>query len=813
MLLKYIFVLLCFSGQRAELFELLDDTIPILKVFLPDEEFIDLKNKATIFSKADIKLILPKLNNNLKLYLLELQKINFKKIFKGYNFSENISELQVNENGFLKFDIEEIINGFDYNPDHYEERDFSLFYTHFFETNKNFNILNVIEKLKEIEIPNAENRYDIEVILDIQSFVINPPIYKPLHLSEFNKIEKKVKLIIKTLKKINFTESYPEYDFNEILPELQIGEDGYAKFNEDKIISGFNFDLEYYKENYIEYLLYYYIEELVLRSNKNFDLYKIKNTLTDLITSNTSNLDGLIKIFNEMERDSSETSTFDNTLNNNSIFFGDNSKDFKSKNANMTFEINGGVYSREFPKPNYNLKIRGGEDLYGRSQLKLRADSLDPTLLRSKLISDIHDRLGLKSSSANYLQLYINNEYMGLYIITDMFKLSWAESVFGDKNSTTLYKCNGVNDLTSDYSDNCINENDDVTDNTEWITFVKKVENAKSASDLEDIFEVDFYLYEQAIEYLTDGWDHIKNGHNYYFYKQPNGKWIYLSYDFDFDFGIDESGSYKLKYSEFGKDINLNRILIIQDSSRFNEILKYIVNEVFNPATLFPRIDELKQFIKPFIELDKTPNSEGKFPGQINESNDKFYSMDEWDGNSEFTSVYTDRYSYGIKQWIILKYRNVCNNYNIECDPFYMDNNIYPIIEDNVDDNDIYSSTIDSEISTESIFENLTEFSFETPTETISEYPTESISEYQTEETNENITSSVIEDETVYDVDVPTSITDDESFSEEDEEEVGKVKTVSLSSIISMSTKLSKKITITKTKTKIVIKKKYCKLI
>jgi len=35
---------------------------------------------------------------------------------------------------------------------------------------------------------------------------------------------------------------------------------------------------------------------------------------------------------------------------------------------------------------------------------------------------------------------------------------------------------------------------------------------------------------------------------------------------------------------------------------------------VFNPSTLYPRIDELKNYIKPMVEMDKTPNTEGKYP-------------------------------------------------------------------------------------------------------------------------------------------------------------------------------------------------------
>ncbi len=37
-----------------------------------------------------------------------------------------------------------------------------------------------------------------------------------------------------------------------------------------------------------------------------------------------------------------------------------------------------------------------------------------------------------------------------------------------------------------------------------------------------------------------------------------------------------------------------------------------------NPATLFPHIDELKQFIRPYIEIEKTPDANGRLPGKLN---------------------------------------------------------------------------------------------------------------------------------------------------------------------------------------------------
>ncbi|OUM58105.1 hypothetical protein PIROE2DRAFT_16718, partial [Piromyces sp. E2] len=365
-----------------------------------------------------------------------------------------------------------------------------------------------------------------------------------------------------------------------------------------------------------------------------------------------------------------------------------------------------GRTARVYGRQAYNIKIRGNDDLYGRSQFKLRADPSDATLLRSKLICDIHNRLGVPSISANYVSLYINDEYMGLYVMMDAIKPSWIKYVYDDKDSTTLYQCQSRGaklSVETSYSI-CNNENEDVKDRSEWYNFLNALDNATSAADIEDILDIDQFLTEMALEYLTGAFDHyLDYGHNYYMYKPKNEtKWKFLSYDFDYDLGqdidISKIGIFVVdlpeqldhinmdypnySFEEFAKPSHLIDILIYKDPRRFEEILKNVVTKVFNPATLYPHIDELKAFIKPYIELDKIPNSEGYLPGKINKSQTKDYTMAQWDANSEFTTIETiSTYrAYGLKYWILAKYRYVCKTYGMTCDPIYMDENFqYPI--------------------------------------------------------------------------------------------------------------------------------------
>jgi len=381
-------------------------------------------------------------------------------------------------------------------------------------------------------------------------------------------------------------------------------------------------------------------------------------------------------------------------------------KNFKK----VTFSL-GGSSSRMFGKQGYNLKIRGNDNLYGRTQFRLRPDAREATYLRSKLVCDMHNRLGLPSISANYATLYINDEYMGFYILMDAIKLSWVEYEYGDSDSTTLYQCKDMNNnlTVKTSSTGCNNENEEVTDNSEWIDLLTRFDAAQSAEDIEDIFDVDQFLTEIAFEYLSGSWDHYLNfGHNFYMYKPKNDKWKFMLYDFDGELGQDVSmgaGSFgfgqnqssnttstdyaSYSFEDWAKSRHLIDILILNDSTRFDNILRNFVTEVFNPATLFPRIDELKEYIRPYVELDKVPDENGKYPGRINEGADD-YSLAQWDANCEFTTIRTSQGSkaYGLKYWILAKYRYICKAYEMECDEKYLDENYEYTIDKEVEATD-----------------------------------------------------------------------------------------------------------------------------
>jgi len=514
---------------------------------------------------------------------------------------------------------------------------------------------------------------------------------------------------VEFLSNFHFSDVFPGYNFAEIFPELNIDEEGYANIDTEEIMK----ELDITKEgllalDFTDKTVHGDILEkakaLIYKRSPKYNLTRITDTLDTLERA-------------EKYKDSSENNNMNQIVEDTS---DDDVEIFKTKNGTMLVEINGeelsfkkvtfsiGGYSgRHYSKLGFNFKIRGDDELFGRTQFRLRSDAREATRLRSKLVCDIQNRLGLPSISANFANLYINDEYMGVYVLMDAYKLSWVEYEYGEENTTSLYQCKTTkNYLTADYStEHCRNKNDDVTDKSEWVDFLNTLDEAKSAEDIEDIFDVDLFLKQIALEYLLGSWDHFLDyGHNYYLYRPPGDKWKYLTYDFDAEFGQDielanvgyvvedvpelmlKTNTDYINYSfeDWAKKTHLIEILILNDPSRFNNHLKDIVNDVFNPAILYSHIDELKSLIRPYIEQDKTPDNDGNYPGRLNKEVGD-YSLEEWDANSEFTTIEsTDNYrAFGLKFWILAKYRYVCTYYNMDCDPVYMDKNYqYEVNED-----------------------------------------------------------------------------------------------------------------------------------
>ncbi|ORX61246.1 hypothetical protein BCR36DRAFT_315777 [Piromyces finnis] len=342
----------------------------------------------------------------------------------------------------------------------------------------------------------------------------------------------------------------------------------------------------------------------------------------------------------------------------------------------VTFKT-GGMYGRSFDKIGYNIKF--DKKFLGRKSFKLRPESGDASKIRSKLCCDIANRIGLPSIQGTYARLYINNEFWGLYTFMDAVKTSWIKNTFDpiEKEVTTLYQCkSGGFNFTPSSTYACFNANDDYQHMSEFNSFVNAANNAKNVSDLQKIMDVDVFLKYLAFEWLIGSFDHfLWYGHNFYWYKREgDGKWVVIYYDYDntFNNGIsstlwnskysNQDGSYfnrntqpvNYTFADWEKNIPILKKLVYQNQTKFKQIVYDVLVQGFNPDLLNARINEIKNFISPYVKEDFTYVN-GKLPGRINKAGSP---------SSSSYSGFEYNIENSLKGWIKNKFDVACKNYS-----------------------------------------------------------------------------------------------------------------------------------------------------
>jgi len=355
-----------------------------------------------------------------------------------------------------------------------------------------------------------------------------------------------------------------------------------------------------------------------------------------------------------------------------------------STTPNIKFSV-GGKYTKIFEKLGYNIKVKKSTFL-DRKQLRLRTEAVDPSFLREKLAYDICNVVGLPSLSSNYVRLFFNDDYMGLYLLRDAFKSQWIEFNFGEKSTKHLYTCDkgyGNNEFF-----NCINDDESITEDKDWEAFIKRLARTKTREELEEFFDVKTFIKWQALKYLFGSWDHVTTAHNqvlYMYHDTSSGKdmWIPLLYDFDSEFGAYKDIKTDRSFEEESLDMPNPLYKILQLNDQNEELISYIdefMRKAFNPKSLFARIDQLKEFLSPYIKEDRTPLEDGHLPGRLQRVNVKaedYFTYEDFEGNSEYTMIqlhkftsdvimHTDRIM-GLKQWIIERFQFACEFYKLDC--------------------------------------------------------------------------------------------------------------------------------------------------
>lgn len=236
----------------------------------------------------------------------------------------------------------------------------------------------------------------------------------------------------------------------------------------------------------------------------------------------------------------------------------------------------------------------------GIRELNLNGNHNDPSLLRAKLTWDIYRRYDLPGSRVSYTELYINEEYKGLYInvefIDDLFTKRYFDEPTGNR-----WKC--LYPATLEY----LGPNgSNYQVNTGWGTPIYELENNTQLNDyqpladlvdvlnnepastfpcaLRKIFNVDRYLQYLAIDVMTGNWDGANfNKNNFYLFQNDKTHRLeFIPYDTDNTWGIDWFNINWATHNIYNWDGDNNLILYNRMMSipEFKSLFSFYIDEI-----------------------------------------------------------------------------------------------------------------------------------------------------------------------------------------------------------------------------------------
>ncbi len=344
---------------------------------------------------------------------------------------------------------------------------------------------------------------------------------------------------------------------------------------------------------------------------------------------------------------------------------------------NVGFRLRGNT-SRYSAKKSFTVSFNtfyGGRKFKGIEKLNLNGEHNDPAIVRTQLSFDLYKKAGIPAPRTSHVELYINNEYKGLYINVEHIDEEFAELRFGNKNGN-LYKClypatleiigNGNPEEYKFMSGNrrayeliTNNETDDYSDLADFIEILNNTPSGSLPEALEPVFNVNNYLKHLALEVLTGHWDgYSYNQNNFYLYHNTlTGKFEFIPYDLDNTFGIDWFGiDWAIRniytWAESEHRPLTNRLLQNQVyKDRFSFYMNEILEEYFNSVDFFPEIDAVKALITPSATND------------LYRTYDYGWSM--VDFNNSYTTFNNQHVKYGIKDYITTRHNNAVGQLDV----------------------------------------------------------------------------------------------------------------------------------------------------
>jgi spore coat protein H len=243
----------------------------------------------------------------------------------------------------------------------------------------------------------------------------------------------------------------------------------------------------------------------------------------------------------------------------------------------------------------------------GLKKINLNNGWNDPTMLREKLFLDFLHKQSIPAPRANFARVYIDSTYWGFYTLVEHVDKTFLKDRFGN-NDGNLYKAE-VAPLTwqgenqqNYYDDFELKTNEKENDWSGLVDLIAKINNSIDfETEIKTVLNVDSHLWAWAANNLFVNPDsYLGSGTNYYLYQnEADQRFEWIIWDVNLSFGArNGKDSLDLFYAPADRPLHTNLLQSTDFRLQYTDVVEHLLNSGFDEETLYPRIDELWEFIR-----------------------------------------------------------------------------------------------------------------------------------------------------------------------------------------------------------------------
>jgi hypothetical protein len=297
-------------------------------------------------------------------------------------------------------------------------------------------------------------------------------------------------------------------------------------------------------------------------------------------------------------------------------------------------------------------KFDDNQTFDGLKKINLNIFINDPSLMHDAVCNKLMRDAGLYASRTAYTKVWVNGEYIGLYLIIENVDKTFLKSKYGGgaNNDGNLYKTDRGASVPLDWQGSdkekykqqvmklTTNESaDDWTGFIDFVYFLNNYSGGDFKQQLENRFDIHSYLKALAVEKCVRSWDsYWGGGNNYYLYDHPDGKWRWIPWDMNETFqdikvlsGTTALNGYLIPTPQIDKRPLLKKIFQYDDYK--NEYLDYccdFIQTIFNLDNLGPTILRWHNLIDETYRNDPNRlNSYSAFQKSLTDENEDVVSL------------------------------------------------------------------------------------------------------------------------------------------------------------------------------------------